>query len=339
MFSAATAASGVASGAGFSYTEAGYFRLGVDGVYDSTFTAVDQPNDCTNDFSNTLVGGKYGCKFGNASNTSYFGRFIPDHFTTVVTQGCTAGAFTYSGQPFTVRVSALNSAGNPTSNYDGVATPVFAKAVTLTDGNGATVGGFGGTNSIGAGVFSSGVATVNTPTYTFTTSKTVPTIIKLRATESAGGDGVTSSGFAEGTTTERAGRLMLRSAYGSELMRLPIPLEAQFWQEGGNAAITTDDYWTTNTADSCTSIPAGAISMGNYKGNLAAGETSVTIGGTFAAGIGSLSLSAPGAGNSGSTDVTINNGTANVPWFGANEAARATFGLRKTPVIYMRENY
>jgi len=266
-------------------------------------------------------------------------RFIPDHFTTEVTPGC--GLYTYSGQPFTVKVSAWNGAGMATKNYDGTAstTPNFSKAVILTDGNGATVGGFTGTTaSIPASAFSGGVATVTTPAYAFTTLKTVPTSIVLRATEKAA-DGVTSSGADEGPTTIRAGRLLLRSAYGSELMRLPMPLEAQFWQEGGNAAITTDDYWTTNVDDTCTVIPAAAISLGNYKGNLAAGETLVSIGGSFAAGVGSLSLSSPGAGNNGSTDVTINNGTAGVSWFGANEVARATFGLRKTPVIYLRENY
>ncbi|WP_301103427.1 DUF6701 domain-containing protein [Propionivibrio sp.] len=80
-FSSANPATGIATGAAFSYTEVGYFRLGSTGVYDNTFTAVDSAaGDCTNDFSNALVGGQYGCKFGNTSATSYFGRFIPDHF-------------------------------------------------------------------------------------------------------------------------------------------------------------------------------------------------------------------------------------------------------------------
>ncbi len=339
IFPAATAATGVSTGSSFAYTEAGYFRLAANGVFDSTFTAVDQPNDCTNDFSNSLVGGKYGCKFGNTAATPYFGRFTPDHFTTTVTPGCVAGAFTYAGQPLTVRVNALNTAGSATLNYDGAGSSVFAKAVTLTDGNGSTVGGFGGTGSIAASAFASGVATVSTPAYTFNTAKTVPTTILVRATESAGGDGVTSAGSTEGATVIRAGRLLLRSGYGSELVRLSMPLEAQFWQEGGNAAIPTDDYWTTNIADSCTSIPAAAVSLGNYKGNLSAGETVMTLGGAFTAGLGSLYLSAPGAGNNGSVDVTINNATAGLPWFGANEVARGTFGLRKTPVIYLRENF
>ena len=67
-FGAANPASGTATGAAFTYSEVGNFTIGVNGVYDSTFTAVDPPGtECTNDFSNTLVGGSYGCSFGNSA--------------------------------------------------------------------------------------------------------------------------------------------------------------------------------------------------------------------------------------------------------------------------------
>src|SRR5205085_3065042 len=66
-FSAAPAASGTASGSTFFYSEVGNFGLNQNAVYDSTFTSVDQPYDCTADFSNALVGGKYGCSFGSAA--------------------------------------------------------------------------------------------------------------------------------------------------------------------------------------------------------------------------------------------------------------------------------
>ena len=76
----------------------------------------------------------------------------------------------------------------------------------------------------------------------------------------------------------------------------------------------------------------------------------------FAGGLSSLTLSRPGAGNSGSVDLSVNEGAAaagktclsasetnavggNVPWFGPNLGARAAFGLYKAPLIYMRENY
>ena len=56
VFGAADSAIGVATGNHFTYSEVGYFNMAVNGVYDSSFTAIDKPNDCTNDFSNTLVG-------------------------------------------------------------------------------------------------------------------------------------------------------------------------------------------------------------------------------------------------------------------------------------------
>lgn len=96
-FPAAASATGTSTGTSvFTYSEVGNFQflggtgtgLGDNtarGVYDDTFTAVDQPNDCTADFSNTAVAagadqGEYGCKFGITANTSFFGRFYPDHF-------------------------------------------------------------------------------------------------------------------------------------------------------------------------------------------------------------------------------------------------------------------
>lgn len=137
-FNAALPASGIASGASFFYSEVGNFGLNANAVYDSSFTAVDQPNDCTADFSNTLVSGQYGCSFGSTAiamnpGVSGFGRFIPDNFavstnTPVFTTACTG--FGYVGQPFVystapvLTVTARNGTGNSlpnatTTNYAG----------------------------------------------------------------------------------------------------------------------------------------------------------------------------------------------------------------------------
>jgi hypothetical protein len=224
-FLAANPATGIATGAttgfAFGYSEVGYFRFQIDGVYDSAFTTVDQVGDCTDDFSNTLVGGKYGCKFGNLAATNYFGRFIPDHFDTPLTAGCSAGMFTYSDQPFTVDVTARNTANATTRNYDkGTATtPTFAKAVTLSDANSATnnsatLGTLANT-AVTAATFSGGVASVSTIKYTFNTKLTAPleatasAPLKLRATDT---EGVSSSGGSEGTTGIRSGRLRDRKS-------------------------------------------------------------------------------------------------------------------------------
>ncbi len=340
-FSAATSATGSATGAAFNYGEAGYFRLAANGVYDSTFTAIDSAlGDCNSGF--TASGSLNACNFGNATASNYFGRFIPDHFDTVVTQGCSTGGFTYSAQPFNTTVTAFNLSGIKTQNYDGSSN--FSKTVTLSDANAVT--GSLSPASIIASAFTAGIATT-TPAFTFTSAKTAPATIKLHAVDV---DNVLSA-TTEGTATIRSGRIILQNAYGSELLPLAVPLEVQYWN--GTSYIR-------NQQDNCTAVPASSITMANYKNNLSACETQLGYTSGSGALVNGLSkylrLAKPSAGNNGSVDLTLNlvtaSGTtcnsatssgatsANIPWFGAiNASARATFGIFKTPVIYMRENF
>ncbi len=135
VFGAAVLATGVASGSTFTYSEVGNFQFLTQGVFDDTFTAVDQPNDCTSDFSNTLSGGKYGCKFANIASTAFFGRFTPDHFTVSGASltnrnglACSpASTFTYMNEPIGLAftLNARNAAGGVTQNY--TAASGFAK--------------------------------------------------------------------------------------------------------------------------------------------------------------------------------------------------------------------
>jgi hypothetical protein len=338
-FNAASA--GTATGAAFSYGEVGYFRLAANGVYDDTFTAVDSAlGDCASGF--VASGSKYGCNFGNSATTNYFGRFTPDHFDTVVTQGCSTGGFTYSAQPFNTEITARNLSGTRTQNYDGSSN--FSKILTLSDTN-AVAGGSLAPVSVAASAFTAGIANT-TPAFSFTSSKTAPATIKLRTTDT---DSVISSAT-EGTATIRSGRLKLQNAYGSELLPLSIPLEAQYWN--GTSYIR-------NQQDSCTILPASSITMANYKNNLAACETQIGYSsgsGAFVNGASKyLRLTKSGASNNGSVDLTLNLNSAsgntcntatpssataaNIPWFGVNPISRATFGIFKTPIIYMRENF
>ena len=153
-----------------------------------------------------------------------------------------------------------------------------------------------------------------------------------------------------GATNFRYGRLKLSNAYGSSLLALPVPLEAQYW---------TGSYYAANTLDNCTKIPVSSIKMGNYLGQLDACETQLSPTGNVTLTAGKLSgliLTKPGATNGGSVDLAINvtntlagktclsatqtdATAANMPWFGPNLNARATFGIYKSPLIYRRENY
>jgi MSHA biogenesis protein MshQ len=171
-------------------------------------------------------------------------------------------------------------------------------------------------------------------------------------------------GGAATTTRVRYGRLWLQNSNGSELLALPVPMETQYYSNSG---------FTTNTLDNCTSVAASNVGLGNYQGGLTAGETTASVAaGAFAAGKKTLTLSRPGAGNSGAADIvvnlcattTIDNTTtclswsapvptpaaANLPWLlgqwcgaSANRSptARATFGtFRNTnKFIFQRENF
>jgi len=285
------------------------------------------------------------------------GRFIPDHFDTIVTQGCNAGSYTYSAQPFNVQVKAMNASGNITQNYDGTAntTPNFSKPTTLSDGNAVTSGSLLN-NSVAAAAYSQGTANA-TPTFIFSSALTSPSTITLRAIDT---DAVSSlravvSSSIEGSTLVRSGRMRLQNAYGSELLDLPMSLIAQYWSNGS---------WVLNSSDLCTTGISLAFADPNTGDGLIPSELCVLdTGSPGNSGLGcstassvakrfkeppengnfNLTLKAPGSGNSGTMNVT-----ATVPnwlkynWTGSgitNPSARATFGIYKTPIIYIRENY
>ena len=175
-FPAASAASGIATGNTFTYSEVGNLGLLANAVYDDSWTAVDQPADCTNDASNALVGGKYGCKIGSAavpqtSGSSGFGRFIPNHFvlsTGSVTPA--SGSFSYMDQPFGIgfTLSAEKAGGGTTRNYAGA----YAKLdpATLALWPSATLGATGfalGAVNIGVDL-STRLSVAGTPTGVWT---------------------------------------------------------------------------------------------------------------------------------------------------------------------------
>jgi hypothetical protein len=354
-FGAASTASGNATGAAFNYSEAGYFKFATNGVYDSSFTAVDSANgDCATGFS--ASGGKNACSFGNNSNTNYFGRFIPDHF--VITPGTTTpscGAnFSYFGQDgFTTGFTliAQNSSNSVTQNYTGG----FAKLGLSTWSNyqftaaslplGATLSA---SATLLTGTWNNGSATVLAQhLISRPASAASPTSITISAAP-VDSDGVTAASTAvSAASVFRYGRLAMPNIYGSELLPLTVNIEAQYWN--GTA-------YQRNQLDNCSVVTLSSIAMGNYKSNLNACETQLSGAGTMVNGKSLVVLSKPGAGNNGSVDLSVNLNTASgatcnsnvattatsaaIPWFGnANPNARATFGIYKSPVIYLRENF
>ncbi|MBC3882113.1 hypothetical protein H8K35_12030 [Undibacterium sp. LX40W] len=378
-----------ASGATFTYDEVGYFRFKAQGVFDDSFTANSNDasnNDCTNDASNVLVGGKYGCKFGNTSVTNHFGRFVPDHLTVSpysFIEPCTG--FTYMDQPFslTATIEGRNAANNRTFNYSGI----FGRGVVSSElenaNNGVALDSTRLTTTTpswtsGRYLYSasnfSRLAVADGPydAMAIGVNVTDPDGIKLVdrdmqantttcTADSAGTSNGTCTAKKIADTRMRQGRVKLLNAYGSEKLALPLPLKIEYWA-GVNAG------WTTNALDtSCTfpvatnyassfsfTFPAGTTAKPN---NLAACETAVSVS--------PLKLSAPGVGNSGFADITLNLGAASgtqctsvggvggaagslsKPWLqfnwtgtgNTNPKARVNFGIYKkgNEFIYLRE--
>lgn len=408
-FPAATSAtpSSTATGTTFTYSEVGGFKLpGYDpasdttsrrSVYDGVATAdecttpglttaqcdalksatwtgldsISSKGDCVPDsYLNTKdASGKYGCNFGLLPNAVVFGRFVPDHFDTVISGGmpcptgltscpCPVGSicppalsngFVYSGQSFTTQVFARNATGAVTLNYDSAKT--LSKAVTLSawDVAGGAISNPGGgaltTNTILSTAFSAGVATTSTPVYTFTTIPTAPTDIFIRAIDSDNISSLraTASASVENGLKVVSGRVKIVNAYGSEQLPLTLSATVQYW--GG-----TSTGYVTSTTDNVNTVTAAKISRTNCQGSLLTGGVCSATLGTISSvlsvpltpppyGEFSIKLGAPGARKTGSEDLIVNIG--GWPSYLPSSAGRATFGIYKgnNDYIYQRESY
>jgi uncharacterized repeat protein (TIGR01451 family) len=144
-------------------------------------------------------------------------------------------------------------------------------------------------------------------------------------------------GFEAGVTV-LAGRLLLANAFGSELLKLPVGLTAQYW---------TGTAWENNTADNSSVITGSAgfsqcakalaftsRATPNCRPQLALVPAQQV---TLVGGAGKLWLQAPGAGFAGSGYMDLT-GLGSPPWL-PGTLGRVTFGIYKSPLIYIREMY
>ena len=296
------------------------------------------------------------------------GAFIPDHFNTTVTDGCSGCGFTYSGQPFSVTVTAMNKLGGTTINYDGTVntTPNFAHDVTLSDASGIA-GKFGvSTSPLGVAVgtggaslivpladFSQGVATLTSvPTFTFNAALTAPSVIKLRAVDAT----VTSSTYIEGVTEIRSGRIKVSNAYGSELLPLRnVPVTVQYYDPtnisctSGWCASTTDKSTTFDPTKVVSNIVRGLSGTSIVPTAAPLTTQQITDGcvdAAFCKGA-RLIMLANSAKVSGVTNICLSSPTylqgspaCSTGTAGPN-SGQATFGIYagKQPFIYLRESY
>jgi hypothetical protein len=352
------AISGSSTGITFQYHDVGTVSPLADAVTDTTFTAADQPSDCTNDTSNVLVGSKYGCSVGSVA-AGPFGRFFPHHFTYAATLSpvCAAGGFTYMDQPnlginLTLSAKSLNE--TTTTRYTSGYSTLGTFSITA-DNSGTAVAVSRLSPTLPAFAWNNGAYTVNSAITTFAriVNPDGPyDSFALQANILTEPDNVTISGTSLSFTTKiRYGRAKLSNAYGSELLSLTIPLTLQYFNGTG---------WATNTLDTCTTLAANNVAYA-FSGNITACNTAGTLSGS-APNL-TLNLSAPGLNSTGQANMTLNLGStasgntctsvggagpaataANHPWLqqGAiNPTARATFGIYqgRKPFIYLRESY
>lgn len=372
------------------WNEVGYLYAAAGAFRDDSLTAVDlAAGDCVSstvgdaNLADTFDGSnKLGCSIGNKTAVS-FGRFIPDHFDVAVNSNgtlaavCASGGFTYTGLTMgygtvpVLTIKPINAATGTvvTQNYQGVFQKLTAANVTITsptaDGtqnglDGLTKTTLATVKSAGALTNSSGTLTYTLAagdTYTYTRNanslvnaytSNVPLVV------SAVGDGEVSAATLPTLNPTgvsiRFGRLKISNAHGSELLKLPLPIQTQYWN--GTAFVT-------NTADNCTTLVTN-----NIKLTAPPTGVSATVGGAFSSGIGSLILSKPTTAARVAVDVCVDLGadpvggtvcsataSANLPhlqglWspgtaYDNDPGARATFGVYKgnNEFIYLRESY
>lgn len=319
------------------------------------------------DLSASLTGANYLGSASSASgatvandNSGAVGRFVPHHFDVAVTPAC--GAFSYAGQPFGVTLTAMNGLPNasPTLNYDGTTAtaPNFARAVTFSDAPALGVGSFGGSGTLGAGSFIAGVSTSAIAAYTFGAKLTAPQRLSVRAVDA---DGVSSAGYAEGSTALLSGQLRLSNAFGSEKVPLQVLVRAQVW---------SGSSWIPNEADNCSVVPAAAVVIAATLDNRGARTTAWrTRAGAvrLLAGSGRMELAPPLPTATGSVELALNLGTtaidqsclaahppgtgAALPWLRSRQgscaaswdrdpSARASFGIwvpESSKTMHVRE--
>ena len=289
-----------------------------------------------------------------AAGTCGFGPFVPAYFD-VVAQG-TARTANYSGEAVKVTVTARNNAAGTTVNYskNKQAKGVTFAAYDKTSGSVNPGPGSLTANTLAATEFLDGVADSAAPVYTYTTVKTTPVTVLLRATDS---DGVSSRNHTEVQRTVRSGRVRIYNRFGSKTSTLELPVTAEYW---------TGNSWTLNTDDAGqTVIPATAIALSPDSSVALDAPAQVTID----KGVGKLLLVPKTGSGAGSAVIAFNLGStaadnaclgSHTPSIGAGLAylrsnngdcgstwvndpsARATFGVfspETKRIIHVREVY
>ena len=296
------------------------------------------------------------------------GRFYPFSFQTVVTPTfadcskisklpvCPAGVpgASYATQGFLVNVIPLDVNDNPVQNFRGVFGDTLILSAVESVGAGSALSSGSGTLTASTVAAlppaSSYDAMVATASYALPVpfNRTLPAAtawspslpIYLRATAQTAVDNakvkLTSKqvdGSLEAGLMILNGRLRLATVPGSELLRLPVTMDAQFWYKPASGA----GSWAGNVAD--TGATPTTIAFSACKRNLLvanacySGLQMTPKDAAFTAGTARFYIAPPGAGRTGSAMFNMTGAPAWLP----STLAQAVFGIYKSNFIYLRE--
>lgn len=309
-----------------------------------------------------LTDGSYlGASNSAASNSqsNAVGRFTPSYFAIIdqtLTPACIS--FSYLGQPFdlSLQIEAYSARNNATQNYQDAFAQVTdidsALVYTAIDQAAPTElsDNLSGTSSDvwlqGVGSISSNLTLARpaSPSAPFTqtelgalfTDDDGIALLNSALNLDSDNDGASDS-VNVGTSDFRFGRLLFESAHGPEGADLAITLQSQYFD---------GSTWQTNLDDNCTSLeqtdvlfPDGTYDVsGNRTTAIGAGSTTGVFTDPsagkiqFIAGDAGFYFTAPGAGNTGSATVQINNMAA-IPWLSFDWDQDGDFGDSVLPPI------
>lgn len=296
-----SAASGISNGS-FTYSDVGNFSINAGGVSDTNWTAVDSSNgDCTADYSNNLLSGKYGCYLANTTASSLIGRFIPDHFDisgiTLIPRNdypTCSGTFNYIGEDIQwgYTITAKNSSGNLTKNYTGPYNKASltntanyalrAKSTTplntyITSANGSIINGSGSGALVG-GLVRSTISNVLTSDWgmLFTDADGVTTTVNTNLDSVAGND----STLLSSSLSHRFGMLKLGSATGNNNTPIRVPYQIIYRDNNG---------WRVAVDDTCTTYSNSNVVVGNLN-NIANGNITINNVSSLSNGVGYITV-------------------------------------------------
>ena len=338
---------GFAASQGVAYSEVGTLQLSA-ALADSDYLG-------TGDISVTPLG-------------SSIGRFVPSYFNLTalapsLTNACTS--FTYQGENFAfnsadiLRLAARNADDVVTQNYEGSYNKLLTSGTyTLSETNGNGSGGFNFDGNAQSWSVLNGLATFSLADTLSFTKDTLPeanfnTDLTFTATAAnnvlADSDGVCyKANIADAScgdynqngiagNTQYYGRVALENAYGAEIRDLDMVVTLQYWDGA---------FWQTNTADNCTTLVSGDFSQSAWTIYSGTPSTTHTWGG-FTNGVGTLNLSAPGAGNTGTLSISLTPPAhLTYDWDDTtggmeNPQSEAAFGIYegRGPIIYREQNF